>query len=277
MNELNYLNAVLLGIVQGLTEFLPISSSGHLAMTQKFMGLDATNQQLLFFDILMHLGTLIAVGYVFAPPMNLFLRRLHKEILGPPVRNKFACRLTMLAIIAVIPTGIIGVGFKDEFEKAFGSATGISIGLVITGVLLALTAVVPRGKRGWKKFAWWQALLIGIAQGAAIMPGISRSGSTICMASFCGIKRQWAAQFSFLIVAPVIVGAAILQIKDLATMSHMDLSSLSWGPLIAGTVVATIVGVMSLRVLLSLVRNARLHLFTPYCWMMAIIFFFASR
>jgi len=277
VNELTYLNAVLLGIVQGLTEFLPISSSGHLAMTQKFMGLDATNQQLLFFDILMHLGTLIAVAYVFARPMLLFMRRLRKELFGPPVRDKFAYRIALLTILAVIPTGIIGLGLKDEFEQAFGNEIGICMGLILTGVLLSLTAVVPRGKRGWKKFAWWQAVLIGIAQGAAIMPGISRSGSTICMASFCGIRRRWAAQFSFLIVAPVIVGAAILQIKEFVSVSDIKLSSLSWGPLVVGTVVATLVGVLSLRVLLSFVRKARLHLFAPYCWTMAIIFYFATK
>ncbi len=276
MNELNYLNAVLLGIVQGLTEFLPISSSGHLAMAQQYMGLDATNRELLFFDILMHLGTLVAVIYIFAPPTRLFFRRLRKELFGAPVRDKFAWRIALLAVLAVVPTGVIGVGLKDEFERAFGSALGISVGLFVTGTLLALTAIVPRGKRGWKQFAWWQAVLIGIAQGAAIMPGLSRSGSTICMATFCGIRRRWAAQFSFLIVAPVIVGAGMLHVKEFISLDGMDMSHLSWGPLITGTIVATFVGVISLRVLLSFVRKARLHLFTYYCWSMALIIVLTS-
>jgi undecaprenyl-diphosphatase len=144
----------------------------------------------------------------------------------------------------------------------------VGLGLVITGVLLAALVFVPRGTRGWKNFRPWHAVLIGIAQGISISPGISRSGATICAASFLGIRRRWAAEFSFYIAIPAILGAACLKFKDALELGTGQFAALPWGPILAGSVVSLVTGVLSLRMLLGAVRRARLHYFAIYCWLL---------
>jgi len=265
VSELNYLQAILLGILQGLTEFLPVSSSGHLALTQKYFTLAPEGATMLLFDVLAHLATLVAVGIVFAGPINRFFRRLLAETGGSWHRPRHAWRIVGLAVAASVPTGVIGLTLQETFESAFGKPRWIGVCLVITGIMLAALAIVPRGRRGWKRFAWWQAVVVGLAQSAAILPGISRSGATICTASYLGLRRRWAAEFSFLIAAPAILGGTLLKVRDTLSLPATELRTIPLGPVIVGSLVSLVVGVVALMLLLGAVRRAKLHYFSVYC------------
>ncbi len=255
-----------------MTEFLPVSSSGHLALGQRQLGLDPDSPTLLLFDLMAHLGTLIAVWIVFATPTRRYVHRLIRESLPSwHGRRRVAWRITLLGIAATVPTAAIGLGFKDTLEAAFDKPRWIGIGLLVTGVLLALTAMIRRGRRGWRQFRWWQAVLVGLAQGLAILPGISRSGSTICVAAYCGLRRRWAAEFSFLIVVPAILGATVLKTKEAFELPALQSSAIPWGPIAVGSVVSLIVGVFALRLLVQAVRRAKLHYFAVYCWIVGVI------
>lgn len=275
MSQIDYLQAVILGVIQGLTEFLPVSSSGHLAVVQGRMNLNPDGADMLLFDVLVHVGTLVAVAIVFARPATRFARRLARESSPSWSRQRIAWRIALLGVVATIPTGVIGLTFRDTFESAFGRPVWIGVCLIVTGLLLGVLAICPRGRRGWKSMPIWQAVLIGLAQAAAILPGISRSGATICMASYCGWRRPWAAQFSFLIAVPAIVGGAGLKAlealaSDATTPLALDPSSpgamIPWGPVLMGSIVSLVVGVVALRILLGAVRKAKLHYFALYCW-----------
>jgi undecaprenyl-diphosphatase len=276
VSDLNYTTAIVLGVIQGLTEFLPISSSGHLALTQRWMGLTADAPVMLLFDVLAHVGTLMAVGVVFAPPAARFAKRLSLETRTDPPRSRFARRTLLLAVAATIPTGAIGLGLEDTFKRAFARPVWIGAGLMVTGTMLGLLAWVRRGRRGWRDFPMLSAVLVGVAQGAAILPGVSRSGATICVASYCGLRRRWAAQFSFLIAVPPILGAALLEIIDVARLPAEQLVDLPVGALVLGGLTSMLVGVVALRLLLSAVRRAKLHYFAAYCGMMGIVVLVSS-
>lgn len=271
MRELDYPTSILLGGLQGLTEFLPISSSGHLALAQRWLGLDAEGPPMLLFDVLVHLATLIAVVIVFARPGRRFLTRFRRELRGSWRGKRYACRIAGLAIIATVPTAVLGLALQDTFEAAFGKPRWIGAALLVTGGLLAVTGKIRRPSRPWKNFRWWQAALVGTIQAFAILPGISRSGATICMALFCGLRRRWAAEFSFLIAVPAIVGAALVKLDETLELPGEQLSDIAWGPIIAGSLAALVIGVAALVVLLRAVRRAKLHYFTLYCWLLGTL------
>lgn len=271
MSELTYLEAVVLGMVQGLTEFLPVSSSAHLAITQRWYALDPESLPMHVFDGLVHIGTTLAVFIVFAGSLRGYVHRLVGELSASWTGKRYALRILLLGVAATIPTGVIGLGFKKTFETAFGQPGWIGVGLLITGVLLAVTAWVGRGQRGWKNFVWWQAVLVGIAQGIAIWPGVSRSGSTICAATFCGLRRRWAAEFSFFIAVPAILVATVLKLREAFAMSATSAVAIAWGPTLIGAAVSLVVGVLALRLLLGAVRRAKLHYFSYYCWIVGVL------
>jgi undecaprenyl-diphosphatase len=267
VSELTYLRALLLGILQGVTEFLPVSSSGHLAIAQRYLTLDPDSQSMLLFDVTTHLGTVVAVLFVFAGRIREYCRRLGDES-ALPSANRYARHIALMGLVALVPTVGIGLGGKPTLEAAFGKPIWIGTGLIVTGVLLAATLLCRRGRRGWKRFYWWQAFLVGIAQGIAIWPGISRSGATICVATFLGLRRQWAAEFSFFIAVPAIVGATLLKITDTLTLGTEAGGTTPWGPIVVGGVASFVVGVLALKLLLDVVRRARLHYFAVYCWIL---------
>ena len=272
MNELSYLKAVILGIIQGITEFLPISSSAHLALGERWLNLKPDDTTIFFFLLATHLGTLVAVVIVFAVPLKRYLLRLVRESGAAwGSRPRYAWRIALLGLIATVPTGVIGLAFKSELEASFNRPRQIGAELVITGVLLAATGKVRRGRRRWKDFRWWHAGLVGVAQGLAILPGISRSGATICTAELCGLRRQWAAQFSFLIAFPAIIGAALFEFRDLLQLPDAEFQQTPWGPIVAGTAVALATGVISLALLVQAVRRAKLHYFAWYCWGLGLL------
>ncbi len=269
MSELDHWQALFLGALQGLTEFLPVSSSGHLALAQRWLGLDPHSTSMLLFDVLAHVGTLLAVAIVFGRQFQRFVRRLARE-LGRPGKGqrRYACRIALLAGAATIPTAVIGLTFKAHFEAAFGKPAWIGTGLVLTGTLLAMLTRISRGKRGWKDFRWWQAVLVGVAQGIALLPGVSRSGLTICTAVFCGLRRRWAAEFSFLVAVPAILAATTLKLHDTWRLPPEELAATPWSCLAVGGIVSMIIGVLALRILLHAVHRAKLHYFSLYCWLL---------
>lgn len=271
MTELTYLQALVLGLVQGLTEFLPVSSSGHLAITQKLFGLPGSSPELLLFDVMSHVGTVLAVAIVFAGTFKAFAVRLVAESSRAFNGKRTAWLVALLGVVACVPTAAIGLGFKDQFEASFESMTAIGVGLLVSGTLLFTVGRLPRPRRGWRRIGWWRAATVGIAQGAAILPGISRSGSTICIAMMLGIKRKWAAEFSFLIVVPPILGATLIKLRDTLELPADQLGVISWGPIVLGALAAFVSGVIALRLLLTLVIRDKLHHFCWYCWLLAAV------
>lgn len=271
MSDLTYLQAVVLGVMQGLTEFLPVSSSAHLAIAQRWYALDPESLPMHVFDGLMHIGTTIAAFIVFAGPLRRYGGRLIGELSSKWTGKRYALRVLLLGLVATIPTGVIGLGCKKTFERAFGEPVWIGVGLLFTGTLLAITARVGRGKRGWMDITWWHAAVVGIAQGIAIWPGVSRSGSTICAATFCGLRRRWAAEFSFFIAIPAIFGAMVLKLREAVAMSMDNSSAIAWGPTLVGAAVSLVMGVLSLRLLLGAVRRTKLHYFSYYCWAVGVL------
>lgn len=255
---MDLLTAAILGMVQGLTEFLPVSSSGHLVLGQALLGVETDGGAA--FEVAVHAGTLLSV-------LLLFRREVLGLIRAVFTRGRKAAawgqdpelRLAGAIIIGCVPAGLVGVLFKDDIEAAFGSASLAATALLGTGVFLLLTKLA---KPGDGAVGPGSALLIGIAQAVAILPGVSRSGSTIGVALFLGIEREAAARYSFLMSLPVIAGATALKGKDLldAPPSAEMLAALG-----VGAVVSFVVGVASLSLLLGVVRRGWFSHFGWYC------------
>lgn len=282
--------ALLLGIIQGLTEFLPVSSSGHLALAQHSFGI---TEPTLLFDISLHIGTLFAVGVIFFDDIksmivaiinmlltlikfNMNLDNFQKDIKDNP-----DIRLAFLIIVGSIPTALIGLFLKQYADILFGSINFVGTMLLITGTFLWLTknikadekkrVTVPDNKHGSiMNFGYKQALFIGVCQGIAVVPGISRSGSTIAAGLFAGIEREAAARFSFLLSIPAIVGAEILGLKDVLNGDGGAAITINMAT-IYGICIAFVVGYAALKVLVKIVKNGKLHLFAPYCWILGVI------
>lgn len=271
MNDLTYLQALILGVIQGLTEFLPVSSSAHLAITQQLMRLEADSPAMLMFDVAGHLGTLAAVVLVFAPTFRRYLRRLILESRLSFGERRVAWRIAGLGVCASVPTAIIGLAFKDTLEAAFGKPRWIGVALLVTGTLLYVTGKVPRPRLGWKKFGLGRAFAVGLAQGVAILPGISRSGATICAAMIVGLRRRWAGEFSFFIATPAICGAAVLKAMDTFELSGPQSAALPTGPILLGAITALFSGYVALRLLLVVVHRAKLQHFCYYCWLVGLV------
>jgi len=260
--------AILLGLIQGLTEFLPVSSSGHLAVVQHWLSLDAASPGMLMFDVATHLGTVMAVAVVFAGVFIKFAQRLLRERSStfPDNRPRTAWRIVALAVLASVPTAVIGLVFKDQLESLFNKPVWIGTGLLVTGTLLWLTGRLPRPKKGWRRFGWGAAFMVGVAQGLAITPGISRSGATICTAMFGGLKSRWAAEFSFLIGIVAICGASLIKVKEAVELPADQLRAMPWMEILVGSTVSFVVGIFALKMLLSAVRRMQLGYFSYYCW-----------
>ncbi len=255
------LHAIILGIVQGLTEFLPVSSSGHLALLERLFGLSGDN---LRFEVFVHLGTLVAVVAVFRKKILKLARAVFTaRVYSERGRLRFTddnLRLALLLILATIPAAVVGLLFEDAIERAFQSPVAVSAFLLITGAVLFGTRFARAGE---EKMNWWRALLVGCAQAVAILPGISRSGSTICAGIYCGAKQEDAAEFSFLLSIPVILGAGLLKFKD-ALREGIPAGELL--NLAAGGLAAAAVGYVSIKLLLGIVRRRKLEYFAYYCW-----------
>lgn len=247
------IQAALLGLIQGLTEFLPVSSSGHLVIAQHF--LNVTNDGGLFFEVLVHCATLVAVVAVYWQDLL--------ELVRKPFQ-----KYTYLLIAGTIPTGIIGLTFKDTFEALFHSVTTVGYMLLVTGVILLIAEYVSRTVFSSNKFNYWQAIVVGLAQGLAITPGISRSGTTIAMGLLVGLDRPQAARFSFLLSIPAIVGASILEGKDIVLAQAISPDLIL--PYIVGAIVAGVSGYFAIKLLLGILNRGKLYYFTIYCWVLGV-------
>ena len=256
--------AVLLGIVQGLTEFLPVSSDGHLVIFQHLLGL---HESQLLLDVMLHLGTLVAVLVVFREDLILIMRALLRASTGNrSPSDDSALRLMFLVITATIPTGIIGLVFKDLFESLFASLVAAGAGLLVTGTVLWASRYGSKANKGIDKLSFMNAFIIGVCQSVAILPGVSRSGTTISIALMMGVERGLAARFSFLLAIPAILGAGLLQVRDLTTIAP------GMGPVIlAGVVISAVVGYGALKILLRVVIAGNFSLFAYYCWAVGLI------
>lgn len=267
---MTFLHAIILGIFQGITEFLPISSSGHLVVLQHFFGIKEGN---LFFTEMLHFGTLISIIIVYFNDIIKIIAEFFK-MLGQGIKNKkirvtnMYQKMAILIIIGSIPTAIIGLAFKDTFEKLYNSILAISIAFLITGFILWFVDKKSRGNKDIKDMSFLDSILIGIFQGAAIAPGISRSGSTIAGGLFRGLNRKLATEFSFLLALPATFGAGLLGIKEVIdTGSQAQFSA----PLVLGIIISTVVGIISIKVLIKLLENEKLYYFSYYLWVLGII------
>ena len=262
------LQSVTLGIIQGLTEFLPVSSSGHLVLLQNLFGI---REPELLFDISLHIGTLTAIFIVFYREILSILQtllRLPALIKSSGnLKSVFAdneeIRIFALIIIGSVPTAILGILFHKITDQIFGSVWIVGVMLLVTGTLLWFTRQISIEGRPLIKVGIKDALMIGLIQGMAIMPGISRSGATISMALFLGMNREVAGRYSFLLSIPAILGALILGLNS--TIIQTDIPGKT---ILLGTVIAGIVGYIALKILLRMVKQGHLYYFAPYCWLL---------
>ncbi|GAB6393652.1 MAG: undecaprenyl-diphosphate phosphatase [Treponematales bacterium] len=242
--------AIILGAAQGLTEFLPVSSSGHLVLLQKIFGI---SESALLFDTLVHAGTLAAVFAVLRREIIALLRR--------PLQP-----LTGYLALATVPAVIAALLFKDAIEAAFASGAFLGFAFLLTGALLLAAEALSRRRAARGAMNGIDALVIGMLQAIAIIPGVSRSGATLSGALSRGLDRDFAARFSFLLSIPAILGALVLQMKDMAGggVSIGDGTAIGAVPLVCGILTATVVGFFSIRLMLKIVRERSLAGFAVY-------------
>lgn len=240
------LKYIILGIIQGIAEFLPVSSSGHLVIMQNLIGV---TEEALAVSVVLHLGTSLAlVIFFFRDILNL-------------LRN---FRVLSYIIIVTLITGIIGMSGKGFFERLFDSPRLVSIALIVTGIILILTRKFMQAKR--RALNIKDAFILGLTQGVAIIPGISRSGITISTLLFRGLDRETSFRFSFLASIPAIFGAAILEAKDIHLAGNMQA-----GNLMIGFIVSLLTGLLSLKILKAILGKAKLYYFGYYCIIIAVI------
>ena len=242
----------ILAVVQGLTEWLPISSSGHLVITQKALGLNLP----LIYSVMLHLGTLIVVLTVF--------RKDIAEIIKAVAKRDFETeegKLALFIVVGSVPIAFTGFVFHDFFESLFSNLPAVGLALLITGFMLFFS----EKRIGNRKMGMLDSLLIGVAQAIAIIPGISRSGATISTGLLRKVDKATAFKYSFLLSAPAIAGATVMESKELV-LGNIDLI-----PLLLGTIVSMIVGYASLKILKKIVMNQKFHMFAYYCWSVGVL------
>jgi undecaprenyl-diphosphatase len=239
---------------------LPISSSGHLVFFQSLLGLNETP---LFFNVMFHSGTLLAVVVYFRNDLWIIMKGLVAAMKGEK-EGREGAKLFLLIVIASIPTGLIGIFFKDWFESLFSRPSLVGVMLLITGGILALTHWMNKEGRPFARMRWMDAFLIGIVQGLAIIPGISRSGATISTGLFLGLSRELSGRFSFLLSIPAIVGATFIEFQTMGQGEEVWIS-------LAGAAAAFVVGMVSLSFLMSVLKTGKLSNFSYYCWMVGAL------
>ena len=283
---MSWWEALVLGLIQGVAEFLPISSSGHLVLGQYFLGVEEPD---ITFEVFVHFGTVCSIVTVYWQRILTILRELFRALARPgelfaalrpgPIEHtptepfsaevgapadangspSGAVRLALFILLSMVPTGIVYVLFGDMLEGLFEYPKFVCGMLLVTGVLLLLIRFRPSPDGD---FSAGKSLLVGLAQGAAMIPGISRSGSTISTAIYLNIDRKDAADFSFLMSLPVIVGATLLKVLDLFEVG----AAVNWLPLVLGTVIAYASGIWAIKVVIAFVQRGNLQYFAYYCF-----------
>ena len=272
---MDIIQGIIIGIVQGLTEFLPVSSSAHLVFIQKLLGVQSS----LAVDTFLHLGTLIAVMWFFRYDIYKMLKSWWLS-LGDILQGRFRegfyedpyKRLAWYVILATIPVGIVGVLFEDSVDALFSGALYVpAFFLFVTGTILYLSQRMTSGEINYNTITKKEALFMGLGQACAILPGLSRSGTTIAAGLTIGLDKEFAAKFSFILSIPAILGAFLLQVKDIG--SAMDANFL---PVFLGFIASIIAGYMAIKWMLDLIQNKSLDIFAFYCWLMGLIVFMGS-
>lgn len=263
------LESLILGLVQGLAEFLPISSSGHLAALQYIFGIDGSN--VLTFTVMLHFGTLVAIFVVYWKDIVDLVKELFATIKdictgqGVQVNKNDTRKLGFMIITASVPTAIIGLLLNDFFESLYAKMTVIGVCLIITGCGLFFAERYGGGKRTIKDMNFRNAFFIGLCQSVAIMPGISRSGATMIGGLACKFDRAFAVRYAFLISIPSVLGAFLLEVPD-AVRAVSDGTGMSLGVMLAGVAVAAVSGYAAIKVMIKAVTNKKLMYFSVYTW-----------
>ncbi len=275
---LTYLEALVLGIVQGVFMFVPVSSTAHLVIAQHLLISGGSSlpppesPEMILFDLFVHVGTLVSIAIVFHRSLwhlttstiaesLLFIR--HPGKIGPYLK------LVLLGLLTVLVTGVIGLAFREQFTHVFGTPQIVAITLAITGVLLWMTDRLGPRRLGLKDIGIRIAIIIGIAQALALMPGLSRSGLTIIAGLFAGLKRRWAAEYSFLVAIPTILAATLVQSRDV--IGTVGIQAIGAGPMLVGFAAAALVGAVALKLVLVLLFRAQLKIFSFYLWALAAL------
>ena len=267
---MEWYEGIILGLIQGLTEFLPVSSSGHLVIGRELLGVEASED--LVFEVLVHAATVLSTIVVFRKQIWGLLKGFFKF--------KYNDETDYLLKIAVsmIPVFIVGVFFKDFVEGLFGSLMAVGCALLVTALLLAFSdlaskpgkaPLLPAGKEYRNGISYWQAFVVGLGQAIAVAPGLSRSGTTISTGLICGVKRDVMAQFSFLMVLVPILGEAFLDVVG----GDFTASSVGALPLVLGFISAFVSGLFACKVMIALVKKAKLSWFALYCAVVALCIF----
>ena len=272
---MDIIQGIIIGIVQGLTEFLPVSSSAHLVFIQNILGVESS----LAFDTFLHLGTLIAVLWFFRADIYKMLESWWysiQDILNGRFKEGFYedpyKRLAWYVILATIPVGIVGVLFEDSIDALFAGALYVpAFFLFVTGTILYLSQRMPSGEINYDTITKKEALFMGLGQACAILPGLSRSGTTIAAGLTIGLEKEFAAKFSFILSIPAIFGAFVFQLKDIGSAMHV-----SFLPVLLGFIASIIAGYLAIRWMLDLIQNKSLDIFAYYCWLVGIIVFMGS-
>ena len=272
---MDIIQGIIIGIVQGLTEFLPVSSSAHLIFIQNLLGVESS----LAFDTFLHLGSLLAVLIFFRADIYKMLRAWWLS-LGDILQNRFKEGfysdpykiLAWYVILATIPVGVVGVLFESQVDALFAGALYVpGFFLFVTGTILYLSQRMASGQIDMSHMGWFQSLFMGLGQACAIMPGLSRSGTTIAAGLVIGLDKEFAAKFSFILSIPAIFGAFILQLKDIGLSMSGDGAAI-----ILGFVAAFVSGYLAIKWLLDLIQNRSLDIFAYYCWIVGIVVFMGS-
>ena len=278
---MEWYEAVLLGLIQGLTEFLPVSSSGHLEIGKVLLGVETTDD--LLFTTMVHAATVLSTILVFRKQIWDLLKGFFCGLKGIRIeKGALVCNdqtdYLLKIVVSMIPIFVVGVFFKDQVESLFGSITVVGVALVVTAALLFFSDMASKPRKNAKEntyrngISYWQAFVIGIGQSLAVIPGLSRSGTTISTGLICGVKREAMAQFSFLMVLVPILGETFLEILG----GEFGASSVGALPLVLGFVSAFLSGLFACKAMVALVKKARLSWFALYCLLAAAaIFIFA--
>jgi undecaprenyl-diphosphatase len=245
------IESIILGLIQGLTEFLPVSSSGHLVIAQDLLGMNEPGVTL---EVMLHFGTLLSVFWVFG--------RDFVELLRFP-RDAGQRRFLLLLVAGAIPTAIIGILLSKYMEFIFGSTLVVGVMLLVTGGLLKMLTILPVGDKDAGKMKFKDALWIGLLQGFAVIPGISRSGATITAAIWRGLDRAAAVRYSFMLAAPVIFGVTLLEVKDMIEAGIAQAMLLNYA---VGGLVAFLAGVVAIKTFIRLLKQQKFQYFAYYCW-----------
>lgn len=269
---MTFLSSFLLGLVQGIAEFLPISSSGHLAIAQNLLGMSDAGTVPEFFDVLLHLGTLVAVFVAYwadIKDMVLEFFRGAGDLIHHSTPNPVppARRLILLIILGTLPLFVV-LPVKDAVQSLSNSMVFIGAALIVTGVLLFVSDRVKKGRKNERTATWLDVLIVGLGQAIATMPGISRSGMTITTGCFVGFEHKFAVRFSFLLSIPAVLGANILSLADAAK------AGINWAEVpvyLVGVVTAAVVGYLCIRLLRFIADRGKFGAFAYYCWAVGVL------